>query len=78
MPFEIVPIVEGHGEVQAVPELLRRLIAVFNPAVAINIHRPIRQNRGTLIKAGGIERAVELAASVLGREGAIFVVLDRG
>jgi hypothetical protein len=30
MPFRIVPIVEGHGETFAVPELFRRLIAEFN------------------------------------------------
>lgn len=76
MPFRIVPIVEGHGEVQAVPGLFRRLIAEFNPAVAITVVPPIRQNRGTLTKAGGIERAVELATISVEGEGVIFILLD--
>jgi hypothetical protein len=76
MAFHIVPVVEGHGEVLAVPELFRRFIIEVNPAVAIKIERPIRQTRGTLIKAGGIEKAVQLAAITVEDEGAIFVLLD--
>jgi hypothetical protein len=76
MPFRIVPIVEGHGEVQAVPGLFRRLIAEFNPAVAIEPGRPIRRSRGTLLKEGGLEDAVRLGAFEMGDNGAILVLLD--
>jgi hypothetical protein len=76
MPFRIVPIVEGHGEVQAVPELVRRLIAEFNPAVAIELARAIRRPRGTLLKEGGLEDAVRLGALEIGDHGAILVLLD--
>jgi hypothetical protein len=76
MPFRVVPIVEGHGEVQAVPELVRRLIAEFNPAVAIELARAIRRPRGTLLKEGGLEDAVRLGALEIGDHGAILVLLD--
>ncbi len=76
MPYRIVPIVEGPGDVAALPVLLRRLIAELNPPVAIDIARPIRQPRGTLLKAGGIEAAVELAAIETGQNGAVLVLVD--
>jgi len=76
MPFRIVPIVEGHGEVPALPILLRRLLAEFNPAVAIELARPIRRPRGTLLKEGGLEEAVRLGAIEMGDTGAILLLLD--
>lgn len=76
MAFRIVPIVEGHGEFSAVPILLRRVIAELNVSVPIEIARPIRRPRSTLLKVGGIESAVQLAAIEMGESGAIFVILD--
>jgi hypothetical protein len=76
MAFRIVPIVEGHGEVDAVPVLLRRLVAELNPGVPIEPSRPIRQSRGSLLKKGGIESAVSLAAIEMGESGAILILLD--
>jgi hypothetical protein len=76
MPFRIVPIVEGHGEVEAVPILLRRLVAKFDLALPIEIARPIRHPRGSLMKAGGLEAAIGLAAIAMGETGAVFVLLD--
>jgi hypothetical protein len=71
MAFLIVPIVEGHGEVFAVPVLIRRLIADLNPGTAVEPTAPIR-----LLKKNGIESAVQLAAIKMGQRGAIFIVLD--
>lgn len=76
MPFKIVPIVEGHGEVKAVPLLFRRVIAHLDLAVPIEVGRPIRKARGSLIKEGGIEAAVSLAAIEIGEQGAVFILLD--
>lgn len=76
MPFRIVPIVEGHGEVEAVPVLFGRLIAELNIEAAIDVRRPILQSRGTLLREGGIERAVSLAAIESGQDGAIFILID--
>lgn len=76
MPFRIVPIVEGHGEVAAVPILLRRLVAEFNFGIPLDIARPIRRPKSSLLKAGGLEAAVSLAAIEMGEAGAVLVLLD--
>lgn len=76
MPYRIVPIVEGRGDVTALPVLLRRLLAQINPPVAIDVARPIPRPRGRLLKAGGIEAAVELAANEMGQVGAVLLLVD--
>jgi hypothetical protein len=76
MPFRIVPVVEGDGEIAAVPVLFNRLIAEFDPGTPIKVERPIKQQKSSLLKEGGIERAVSLAAISLGDPGAIFILLD--
>lgn len=58
--MNIQPIVEGDGEVTAVPVLLRRLIAEAG-AYEIDVNRPIRRRRIDLVREDGIRRAVELA-----------------
>ena len=61
--FFIVPIVEGHGEVQAVPVLLRRLHANIIPAAGLTLNPPLRVKAGSLINdAGYFNKHVELAA----------------
>jgi len=76
MPFLIVPIVEGHGEVQAVRELFLRIMAELDLRVPIEIGRPIRQPRDKLLKDVELQRALSLAANEVGQEGAIFILLD--
>jgi hypothetical protein len=76
MPFKVVPIVEGHGEVVAVRILFNRLTSEFDLGVQHEIARPIRQSKGSLIKDGGIESAVQLAALECGNNGAILVLID--
>jgi hypothetical protein len=71
----LVPVVEGHGEVEAVPELVRRwmLEAGRSP---IAVRRPIRASgREALIRPNGIERYVAVAARHPGCV-AIIVILD--
>ena len=69
-------IVEGHGEVQAVPILLRRLASALDPTLALQVEQPIRITKSKLLKAGELERAVELAARKVGGAGAILILLD--
>jgi hypothetical protein len=76
MPFRIVPVVEGHGEVRAVPELFRRIIAELNLGVPIDIRYPVRQSRDKLLKDGELERAVRIAAIEVAEEGAILILID--
>ena len=58
--MNIQPIVEGHGEVEALPVLLRRLIAASN-AYALGVNQPIRRPRTDLVREDGIRKAVQLA-----------------
>lgn len=72
----IAPIVEGHGEVEAVPTLLRRLVPHLDDGCWAEVSRPFRVTRGTLGKTGELERYVELAARSFGETGAVLVLLD--
>ncbi len=72
----IVAIVEGHGEVEAVPVLLRRIAEESGRGEVLDVPRPIRVGRQRLLKVGELERTVELAARQSGRDGGILVLLD--
>lgn len=70
----IATIVEGHGDVAALPILLRRIAAHLGTAV--DIPRPIRVKRQQILKAGELERAVELAALRAKASKRILILLD--
>ena len=72
----IVTIVEGHGEVEAVPVLLRRIARQVAPAAALDVPRPIRVKRNRLLREGELERAVGLAAAKAEAHGCILILLD--
>ena len=59
--MKIQPVVEGHGEVRAVPVLLRRLIEEAQ-AWEVRISRPIRRNRSQLVQRAELEKTVRLAS----------------
>lgn len=74
--FRVATIVEGHGEVEALPILLRRITEQVAPGLSLQLPRPIRVNRQRVLKAGELERAVELAAR-LGQTGdGVLILLD--
>jgi len=78
-PFapSIACIVEGHGEVDAVPGLIKRIGKSLNPPIYPEIPPPIRKPRSSLIKAKGVlENTVELAARLTGGGGGIFILID--
>ncbi len=71
MPATIATIVEGHGEVESVPILLRKLVP------GVNVPRPIRVAKSALVRrAGEFERVLGLAAANAAPEGSILVLLD--
>ena len=72
----IATVVEGYGEVEALPILLRRIVERVSPNISVQIPRPIRVKRQLVVKAGELERAVELAATRAGAGGCILVLLD--
>lgn len=71
----VIPIVEGHGEVEALPVLLRRILYQYHIYKnRIEVGKPIRRHRYEIVKEGKLEQAIELAA--LKGCDAILVVLD--
>jgi hypothetical protein len=74
--MRIASIVEGHGECEAVPILVRRIAQTLDPALAPVVHPVIRVPASKLVKQGEIERAIELAARKNAGQGGILVLLD--
>lgn len=74
--MNIASVVEGHGEVAALPIVIRRILADADPSTFANICQPIRKARGTLLRSMELEKVVELAARRIDRRGAILIVFD--
>lgn len=75
----IVSIVEGDGEVAALPVLLRRVGAWLSPDVGIELPQPIRVRRDRFLsreREDEFRRYVLLAAAKCGDNGWILVLLD--
>jgi hypothetical protein len=74
--IRIAAIVEGQGEVEAVPILIRRIAieAAIHSKIEINPILRVPANR--LIKPGELERTVDLSARKLEGKGGIFVLID--
>lgn len=72
----IAAIVEGHGEEEAVPVLIRRIAALIDPGFVPIIPHPIRIPASKLKRQGELERAVEFAARKLQFPGGILILLD--
>ena len=69
-------IVDGHGEVEAIPVVVRRIAEQESPLSIIQIPTPIRISKDRLVKTGELERTVELAARLAGEAGGVLIVLD--
>jgi len=74
--LRMASIVEGHGECEAVPILVRRIAQALDPSLVLSVHPVLRVPGSRLAKQGEIERTVELAARKNAGRGAIFVLLD--
>ena len=73
----IASVVEGEGEISALPVLLRRLMHEAQIWDA-DIQRPFLVDRGRLVRPGGLENAVEAQARRVPADhsGGILVVID--
>ncbi len=74
-PVTIACVVEGHGEVTALPKLIYRIAHQFS-VWDLRVPNPYRIPRGSLIAAGGIERAVAAEACRVDASGGVLVLLD--
>ena len=72
----IASIVEGQGDAQALPILVRRIAERLNPPVYPAVLHPIRIPKHRVIKANELERATRLAASAVTGSGGILLLLD--
>ncbi len=74
----IVPIVEGHGEVSAVPILLRRLFQELRPDTTPAINPPIRIKAGSFLNdPADFSRYVSLASAKAAQStGLVLILLD--
>jgi len=76
MTARIACIVEGHGEVESLPILVRRIALVVDPGYVPKVLPPHRIPASKLRSEGELERAVDLAARRTGRTGGVVVLLD--
>lgn len=75
--ISIACIVEGHGDVEAVPILVRRIVREIAPALTLQIPPPaIRVPRSSIVKPGELERAVQLAALKVRPPGGVLILVD--
>jgi hypothetical protein len=75
--INVTAIVEGDGEVIALPVLLRRLNEWLTPEVYVDIGYPIRVRRDRFLnKDDEFRRHLSLAANKCGDEGWILILLD--
>jgi hypothetical protein len=71
-----VCIVEGHGEAEAVPVLVRRIAQELDPADPASVVSIFRVPRNRLVLAGELERRIEIAARRVQGKGAILILID--
>lgn len=74
--LRVAPIVEGHGEVDAVPELIRRIAEHSAPGTPLQVLPAIRVSRNRVVKPNVLERYVDLAARKSMPDGRILLLLD--
>ncbi len=72
---KIIPIVEGHGELQAVPVLLRKLLYEHHKLYEVEVDKPIRRHRYDLATPEQLVRWVKAARHTPGCS-AIVVIFD--
>ena len=77
----VVPIVEGHGEVKAVPTLIHRIVNAHAPSCACRVNEPIRVKAGQFLnKPKEFNRHILLAAAKAAQavpdNGLVLILLD--
>jgi hypothetical protein len=69
-------VIEGKGEVDAVPLLIRRICGESLGVFSVTTSRPVRIPRSKLVRSGELERAIQLAQATIGAEGPVLVLMD--
>lgn len=75
--ISLSPIVEGDGEVAALPVLLRRIAEWRTPEVYVDVLAPIRVYKDRFLNRDDeFTRHLKLAAAKAGERGWILILLD--
>jgi len=75
MPY-IAPIVEGHGEVEAVPALLHRIAILAGVEGTLRVNAPIRVKAGSFLRDHDyFRKQVALAAAKAAQGGGVVLIL---
>lgn len=75
--INVVSIVEGDGEVAALPVLLRRINEWKNPDVLCNVLRPIRVRRDQFLNRQDVfSKQLQIAAALAEDDGWVLILLD--
>ncbi len=74
--FKFAFIIEGQGETEAIPLLIRRICMDIVGFYAFETTRPVRVSRSKIVRTGELERALRLALGPIQGDGAVLVVLD--
>jgi len=76
MALSIASIVEGHGEVQALPVLLRRFQSIANPPEPVDIQPPIRMHSESFFDLEKLARYLQIASADPADRHLILLVRD--
>lgn len=71
----IAALVEGDGEVFGVPVLIRRIVQSIDSSVSPVVPRGFRHPSGSILRIGGLERAIDTVAELYPAH-AVLVVID--
>ncbi len=74
--IRVAAIVGGHGEVESLPILFRRIARALDQSLIVQVRPVLRVAESRLSKAGELEKHVEFAARSVGRRGGIFILID--
>jgi hypothetical protein len=74
--MEIGCIIEGEGEEDTLPVLLRRIIQEIDPSTFVQLPRPFRRPKGQLKKQPLLSQAVSQVAQRLSPPRALLIVID--
>ena len=74
----VVPIVEGHGEVEAVPALLHRIAEMALPELTVKVNHPIRVKSGSFLNDDAYfnKQVILASAKAAQSRGFVLVLLD--
>lgn len=75
-PVRIGCVVEGHGEVSALPVLLRRLASSVDPPTVVAADKPVRVHRDQFLNGTKAEEHLRIASLRAGAGGGLLVLLD--